>query len=581
MADKPRGNVLYEICIVILVVALIATILYPSKVWQNEGELEAVCQARMDAIHQMEFRYIAIAESFTDSIPVLKEVVFNDPSYVMALDSVIFWDGLVTQENLKEILDQRQFPEDLRVSIRERLLGAMPLGNLGNWDSLIYRLIRDVQPMISAEMEETVSIDTSVNWFAAMGETAFWNILENADVSRTIRSRMRSHVQRGRAVNTSTYWDRFKPAFYDALNQKMATAMREDIWTKVEQDQWEEDARVSWEEEMDAYSQTDRDSLWSTLQRRVWDKEKELLWKKERRPLYKAEGEAWKAENEALWNRAISQQWQSERKKAWTDEQMSALSGSEMEFFRAKKDSMWRSIVDSLRENEYEGWLQSNKKRVDEVIYNLWEVGRRLTWEDDAQIAWLEEKNTDPEVLWTSIKEEIWNAEKGSFWRDEEAKLGRKMGALRTLDRSIAWIGLLGADRIIALVDGLELPNNQGFWKHIHKADVEEGSPLYQSGVTDLFRETLLESVGSCPLTETSYLITVNDTATIKKIEIRCPIVQHEGEMMALVIDPVTLDSTYADLGIPPMQKILGGSAVKNHGFIDEDQKKSWVKRGR
>ena len=50
MAEKPKGNIIYEILIIVLVVALLATILYPSRVWQDEEEAERMCRSRIMAI---------------------------------------------------------------------------------------------------------------------------------------------------------------------------------------------------------------------------------------------------------------------------------------------------------------------------------------------------------------------------------------------------------------------------------------------------------------------------------------------------------------------------------------------------
>ena len=58
MAERPRGNIFYEIVILILIIGLIGTILYPSRVWQNEEELQDICRNRMDAISQLQYGLI-------------------------------------------------------------------------------------------------------------------------------------------------------------------------------------------------------------------------------------------------------------------------------------------------------------------------------------------------------------------------------------------------------------------------------------------------------------------------------------------------------------------------------------------
>jgi hypothetical protein len=179
------------------------------------------------------------------------------------------------------------------------------------------------------------------------------------------------------------------------------------------------------------------------------------------------------------------------------------------------------------------------------------------------------------------MKEEIWNMEKGRFWRDEEAKHARKRSALKQLDSAIDWVGFMGEEHIAALVDDLDLPDTQSFWKRFLAAQKEEGSAFYRLGVVGLFRDVLLDSVAVCPVTHSPYAVNVIDTTVYHKVGIRCPIIDTSSVSMALVIDPVKKDTTYQRLKMSVVQKIFGGGEIKNHGFIDEEQKKSWEKRGR
>ena len=143
MSDKLKGNIFYEILIVVLVIVLIWTILYPTKVWENEAEVEKVCHTRMEAIQQMEFRYIGLNEDFvyTDSLPKLRQVVMADPDVMSALDSIIIWDGIVMPNDLETIISQKQFPDELRTHIHEKLMQGETLGNLTRWDSLGEKLV--------------------------------------------------------------------------------------------------------------------------------------------------------------------------------------------------------------------------------------------------------------------------------------------------------------------------------------------------------------------------------------------------------------------------------------------------------
>ena len=98
MAERAKGNILYEIIIVVLVVALLGSILYPARIWKREAEEELVCRTRLDAIHQLELQYITLTGTYTDSLPKLVQSVTGDEFTSVAIDSMINWDKLVTSK---------------------------------------------------------------------------------------------------------------------------------------------------------------------------------------------------------------------------------------------------------------------------------------------------------------------------------------------------------------------------------------------------------------------------------------------------------------------------------------------------
>ena len=581
MAEKPKGNVFYEICIVILVVALIGTILYPSKVWKREEETQDVCRTRMETIHQMEMHYITKTNTYTDSLPELKSVVLSDPIAVAALDTVVFWDGLIARKDLKTLVLEQSFPEVLRDYILERLQEGEPLGNLATWDSLEYRLVAELRDIFETSEELPEDLDSGIHWPVLVGEDAFWNILETEDVPRRVRRQTISQVRRGRSVVETAGWNQIRPLFRDALRNLVATAERKDIWKEGEEDRWEKVRRNQWEAEMDALSGEAKDSLWQEFQRRFWDNEKELIWNRERKNLWKQEGDSWKRENVATWKRIVSQRWEVDRKKEWEDEMLATLPDSALAAFPAEKDSIWKSVAEDLRATEYDEWEASNEKYVNEVIHNLWERDRRVTWEDGAYQGWITAQEEDRDALWRKIKEELWNMDRFQLWRDEEIKLADKINALKRLDQAVVWMQVLGADRVQGVVDQLQLPDSQGMWAALEKAKRDGGSSLNQLGLVGLFRGVLLDSLTNCPLAHVPYFINVVDTSAIKRIGIRCPIVDTSGTKMALYVDPATKDTTEIALHLPFIRKILGGGSIKNHGAIDEEGRKSWEQRGR
>jgi hypothetical protein len=544
----------------------------------------------MDAISQLEYNYISAHNTYSDSIPALRNELLSDSQRVATLDTLIFWDDLVRREDLQQLVLARQFPEDLENYILGQLEDQKSLGNLTIWDSLGYRLWSKLNGILDEpDFTEDQSFDECIKWAVLVGEEVFWSILENQDVPRSIRNRTRSDVRRGREIQQTSGWERFRPAFYEELRKTLNNALREDVWTKAQEDDWADERRKLWEAEIDALSPTEQDSIWLDFQQRLWDRDKELIWKRERNKLWKQEGADWVEENTAVWKRSIVQKWTTDRKKEWESETLSSLPDSLVGAFAAEKDSLWKDVVDSLQTLEYEDWEQSNQKYVDETVRNIWESERRVSWEGAARDTWLADKEADKEELWKEIKEELWKSESPRLWREEELKLAQKYNAQRRLDRSVAWMNVMGVDVVRSIVSQLQLPNTQGMWKEIshrfkEKTKIVGGGKktavLNDIGISGLFRNTLLDSISKCPLANQLYLIGVIDTTAIKRFTIHCPIVDTAKTKIALKVDPITKDTSEVALKLSGTQKIFGGGTLKSHGYIDEDGKKSWDKRG-
>jgi len=615
MAEKPKGNIFYEILIVVLIVLLIATILYPARVWKSEDELQNICRTRMETINEMELRYYPKANTYTDSIPALINQTLSDPKVVAALDTIVFWDGLIVRKDLKQLILTRPFPEELRNYIQEKFAQDSPLENLMAWDSLEYRLLARFKNVIEAsDTSESVrySMDRGIHWVTLLGENAFLNVFESSEVPRGIRSVTLSEIRRGKPAFETQGWKQYRHSFYALLQKYLNMATREDVWKETDEDRWEKVKRDQWEAEMDARPAEVRDSLWQELKQRFWEKEKELVWKKERNRLWKKEGENWQEANVALWKRVVQQKWASDRKSEWEEEQKGqklidlyrsasdsmavvpegASQESEapvdtlakaQEFFKAKRDSLWRNIVDNLRDKEYDTWERKNEKYVNEVIRTLWEGDRRVSWDSDAQRSWFEMKEANKDALWKAIKEELWNTERIPLWGKEQIKVTEKSNAQKRLDEAVSWRTVLGEDFIEDLVNQLQLPDSQALWKQIEKGMNGKESILNKLGIVGLFREILLDSIDKCPLAHTPYRIQVRNVAAGSYVGIQCPIVDTTKVKMAINVDPATKDTTEIVLKLPITQRIFGGGSIQNHGNIniEEEGKKSWERKRR
>ncbi|HDI51098.1 hypothetical protein DRQ11_07420 [candidate division KSB1 bacterium] len=88
MTTKRKGElVIYEILIVILVIILIGTILYPKSVWKKLETDTTICRDRMMRISDAEVLYIQGTNEYSDSLDAVLEFVKNSP--IFTSDSVM------------------------------------------------------------------------------------------------------------------------------------------------------------------------------------------------------------------------------------------------------------------------------------------------------------------------------------------------------------------------------------------------------------------------------------------------------------------------------------------------------------
>jgi len=95
--DKSKGSILLEILVVILVVGLVLTILYPKKVWDEEDENTATCRNNMDRILKAELVYQKFHNTYTDSLEGLVSFIKNDSTKEAIMD-YIYADTSLAEE---------------------------------------------------------------------------------------------------------------------------------------------------------------------------------------------------------------------------------------------------------------------------------------------------------------------------------------------------------------------------------------------------------------------------------------------------------------------------------------------------
>ena len=581
MMKNSKGSFILEVIIAVLIIVLLGAIIYPKNIWEKQENLQQICRARMEALQQYEYQYYNNYRTYSDSIPKLINNVVEDSTALGRLDSVLYWDKMIMKDKLKTLVMQKELPEDLQKLILAKVENGEPLTNLSNWDSLRYELVEELKLYInspdSVKSEET--LDNAVVWNDLLPRRNILNILEDQATSTYMRRYTVREFRRNQDLEDTRYCDHYRPYFVEELTKTVNSALRKDIWTGEEEgrdrDTWETVKRPQWSEKLDTLSQAKKDSVIEEHKKILWSNRKELKWKEVRDKLWKKEGQEWLEENSEVWKRILDKRWTLERKKEWLENKLETVPDSLQETFKEEQDSLWKTIIDSLKEKEYEKWLDNNKDYVQEVKKDLFLSDRRLTWEDEAYQDWIAEKEKNNEAFWQEIKDLMWKQEKDVLWEKEKEKLEQRNNALKKLDDSVKWITVLGKEKITEIVDNLDLPDSKELWNIIVNSEPKTNSVLYDLGIVPLFSDTLLKSVDICPVAEEKYLVSYNDTITPPEFEIKCPIVDTTKVKKIMIIEPIDNDTSYKKLTVPFMEKMFGGRKIRNHGKVDFSSK-SW-----
>ncbi len=93
---KPRGSIVYKLLIVILMVALVATILFPKSLWNKEAQNTQICHENMEHILYVEYVYLSENNTFTDTLGKAIDLIKNDTTG-MLLRSFENTDSLLSE----------------------------------------------------------------------------------------------------------------------------------------------------------------------------------------------------------------------------------------------------------------------------------------------------------------------------------------------------------------------------------------------------------------------------------------------------------------------------------------------------
>jgi len=152
---KAKGSIILEILIVILVIALIATILYPKRIWEEEEKNTQKCRANMDRIFKAEMIFLGYHNNYTDSLDQL--ISFFEQDTTKKAVRQYFMIDTSLAETMTDYLTQSETEADLVV----RNLFA---------DTLMYAII------------EAINYDSNL-------AHVMLNRLENTSLGDTIRAK--------------------------------------------------------------------------------------------------------------------------------------------------------------------------------------------------------------------------------------------------------------------------------------------------------------------------------------------------------------------------------------------------------
>ncbi len=75
---RSRGSIIYKLLIVILMVALVETILFPKSLWKKETQSTQICRENMEHILYAEYVYLSENNTFTDTLSKAIDLIKND-----------------------------------------------------------------------------------------------------------------------------------------------------------------------------------------------------------------------------------------------------------------------------------------------------------------------------------------------------------------------------------------------------------------------------------------------------------------------------------------------------------------------
>jgi len=126
---KAKGSIILEFLIVILVIALLFTILYPKKIWEQEENNTQSCRGNMDRIFKIELIFQKHHNNYTDSFDQLISFIKDDTTkehireYFLADTALAetLTDFLTESDSVADLIIRNLWADTLMYSIIEAI----------------------------------------------------------------------------------------------------------------------------------------------------------------------------------------------------------------------------------------------------------------------------------------------------------------------------------------------------------------------------------------------------------------------------------------------------------------------------
>lgn len=493
------------------------------------------------------------------------------------LDTSVDWVGFVGGEmRVFNMIDNMEIPTALKRSLSREVRMGEPLVENRRW-AQIYRPFYET-------LAEAVKTAGRQDVWAETDQDA-WKELARADWEAKMDALTEAEQDSVWEANKKAYWDKVKDVIWqetrkDLWNREKSTWPDENeaMWRRIVSQQWEADRKKDWLDDLEASAEND-----SVLQ--FIKAEKDSLWRQVSDSLHEAEYPEWKKHNESYINEVIEGLWQTDRRVSWEEEAYEQW----LEEKNRDRQVRWAEIKEELWNTNWPNFWREEEEKLAGKNAAL----NRLDIYVDYKALLGEEKCNaivdalvlpDSESLWEKIKQDDPDAKGSSFFRLGVVGLFRN----ELLD-SVYYCPVAKVPYLVHVVDTSQIKKIAIRCPITEVTDLSVGK--YKPDTTEVTEEAGemmeadagMETVETDSLAADSLAIAADSSGMVEepveKIEEKAT--SRKVYTVALSVEPATLDTTKITLKLPLVQRLLGGGSVRPHGYIDEDQKKSWDKRSR